>query len=88
MKKIFTLLILLAAFFAMPRSAQAAVEWEVSDGTQWRINPENPGSETVRGSVQQFDDQPNRCKRQGNPFRGGVALVLVLFIGLRSFTSF
>ena len=42
MKKIFTFLILLAAFFIMPRSAQAAVEWEVSDGTQWRINPNNP----------------------------------------------
>ena len=40
MKKILTLL-LLAAFFAMPKSVYA-VEWEVSDGTQYRINPNNP----------------------------------------------
>ena len=40
MKKIFTFL-LLAACFAIPRSAEAVV-WEVSDGTQYRINPKNP----------------------------------------------
>ena len=45
MKKIFTLL-LLAAFFSIPRSAQAAVTWEVSDGTQLRINPNNPSDPT------------------------------------------
>ena len=40
MKKILTLLLLSALFF-VPRSA-SAVHWEVSDGTQYRINPNNP----------------------------------------------
>lgn len=41
MKKIFTFL-LLAALFAIPRNAQSTINWEVSDGTQYRINPNNP----------------------------------------------
>ena len=40
MKKILTLL-LLSALFVVPKSMQA-VFWETSDGTQWRINPNNP----------------------------------------------
>lgn len=41
MKKIFTFF-LLVALFAIPRSAQATINWEVSDGTQYRINPARP----------------------------------------------
>ena len=40
MKKIITLLMLSALFF-VPKRVQA-VRWEVSDGTQYRINPNNP----------------------------------------------
>ena len=43
MKKIITLLMLSALFF-VPKRVQADVTWEVSDGTQWRINPANPAN--------------------------------------------
>lgn len=45
MKKIFTFL-LLVALLAIPRSAQARIDWQIATGNEWRINPKNPGDPT------------------------------------------